>query len=58
MLLEGTLLLMDTAGILDCVLGALSLGFILSLDEMLPRGPEMLLSGFQLSSVFVSDDGC
>eukprot|EP00438_Fugacium_kawagutii_P022677 Skav224901 [mRNA] locus=scaffold1112:417867:420845:- [translate_table: standard] len=34
-LLEGTLLLMDTSGILDCVLGALSMSFVLSIDEML-----------------------
>lgn len=34
-LLEGTLLLMDTSGILDGVLGALSMGFVLSIDEML-----------------------
>lgn len=34
-LLEGTLLLMDTSGILDTVLGALSLQFVLYIDEML-----------------------
>lgn len=34
-LLEGTLLLMDTSGIMDCVLGALSLSFVLDVDEML-----------------------
>lgn len=34
-LLEGTLLLMDTSGILDSVLGALSMSFVLSIDEML-----------------------
>jgi len=34
-LLEGTLLLMDTSGILDSVLGALSMSFVLGLDEML-----------------------
>ena len=51
-LLEGTLLLMDTSGILDTVLGAMSMAFILDVDEMLPpacpkpdsffctRGPE------------------
>eukprot|EP00434_Breviolum_minutum_P023170 symbB.v1.2.020440.t3/scaffold1722.1/size104679/1 len=34
-LLEGTLLLMDTSGIMDSVLGALSMSFVLGLDEML-----------------------
>ncbi|CAE7552977.1 DYNC2LI1 [Symbiodinium pilosum] len=34
-LLEGTLLLMDTSGILDTVLGAMSMAFILDVDEML-----------------------
>jgi len=34
-LLEGTLLLMDTSGILDGVLGALSMSFVLGIDEML-----------------------
>ena len=34
-LLEGTTLLMDTSGILDTVLGAMSMAFILDVDEML-----------------------
>mmetsp|Transcript_8054 Transcript_8054/g.18836 ORF Transcript_8054/g.18836 Transcript_8054/m.18836 type:complete len:423 (-) Transcript_8054:148-1416(-) len=34
-LLEGTLLLMDSSGILDTILGAMSLSFILDVDEML-----------------------
>merc|ERR1712159_809720 len=34
-LLEGTLLLMDTAGIMDMVLGAMSMGFVLSIDEII-----------------------
>ncbi|CAE7470814.1 RH35 [Symbiodinium natans] len=34
-LLEGTTLLMDTSGILDTVLGAMSMAFILNVDEML-----------------------
>ena len=37
--MEGTLLLMDTSGILDGVLGALSMGFVLSIDKMLCLGP-------------------
>ena len=34
-LLEGTTLLLDTSGILDTVLGAMSMAFILEVDEML-----------------------
>jgi hypothetical protein len=32
---EGTKLLMDTAGIMDMVLGAMSMGFVLSIDEVI-----------------------
>ena len=38
-LLEGTTLLMDTSGILDTVLGAMSMAFILDVDEMLQDLP-------------------